>query len=385
MRCHAAVPADGRHVELADIVRACGESYAKTHRLAHCQRRALAAIERCRTAALGGHRRQCDTCGAIRIVYNSCRNRHCPKCQSLARERWLNARREELLPVPYFHVVFTLPHELNALAQAHPRAVYRLLFRAATETLLGFADRHLGGEPAITAVLHTWSRNLSQHLHLHCLVSGGALDREGHWTPARDRFLFPVRALTKVFRGKFLDGLASLTELRVLPSLRRTLRRRAWVVYCKPPFAGPETVLAYLARYTHRTALSNDRIVGFDGQTVRFRWRDHRDDRVKILALDASEFLRRFLQHVLPHRFVRVRHYGILANRTRRRKLRACRQQLDVPTPPAGPTESTADLVQRLTGQDLDACPTCRVGRLRTVAELPPCLTWQPVPYSDTS
>jgi hypothetical protein len=295
-------------VELADIVRACGQRYRRTRRLARGQRRALAAIERCRTAALGGHRRQCDTCGAIRLVYNSCRNRHCPKCQTLAQERWLAARRDELLPVPYFHVVFTLPHELNVLAQARPRPIYALLFRAAAETLLAFADRHLQGQPAITAVLHTWGRNLSQHLHLHCLVTSGALSPDGRrWTPAPAGFLFPVRALAKVFRAKFLDGLRTLDPPGPGPAAvaldttrQRTLRRKPWVVYCKPPLAGPDQVLQYLARYTHRTALSNDRLVGFDGHTVRFRFRDHRDGRVKILALEAEEFLRRFLLHVLP-------------------------------------------------------------------------------------
>ena len=377
-------------MELADIVRACGASYQATHRLARCQRRALAAIERCRTAALGGRRRQCDTCGAVRVVYNSCRNRHCPKCQALAQERWLAARREEILPVPYFHVVFTLPHELNAAAQADPRSIYALLFRAAAETLLAFAERHLRGEPAITAVLHTWGRNLSQHLHLHCLVSGGALRRDGsRWTPAPAGFLFPVRALARVFRAKFLDGLRATaapasslagTLAPSLPTLARQLRRKPWVVYCKAPVAGPEQVLAYLARYTYRTALSNDRLLGFDGRTVRFRYQDHRDGRVKVLALGAHEFLRRFLMHALPDRFVRVRHYGLLANRGRRRKLRLSRQQLGVSAPAPRPAASVAASVQALTGQDIDACPVCRIGRLHTVVEiplaLPPRTTW---------
>jgi len=379
-------------VELADIVRARGEHYERTHRLAVCQRRALAAIVRCRTAALGGHRRQCDACGAVRVVYNSCRNRHCPKCPTVAKERWLAARRDELLPVPYFHVVFTLPHELNLLAQMQPRPLYALLFRAAAQTLLAFADRHLGGPPAITVVLHTWGRNLSQHLHLHCLVSGGALRRDTQdWTPAPAGFLFPVRALARVFRARFLDGLRNLddappgsADARAAQALHAGLRRKTWVVYCKPPIAGPEQVLEYLARYTHRIALSNDRIVSFDGQTVRFRWKDHRDGQVKILALEAEEFLRRFLLHVLPDRFVRIRHYGILGNRARR-KLQLARERLGVAPQKPRPRESVAEIVRRLTGEDLDACPLCHVGRLRAVQVLPPEPRLRPTPTWDTS
>jgi len=371
-------------VELADIVRAWGPCSPRTHRLAVCQRRALAAIARCRTAALGGHRRQCDTCGAVRLVYNSCRNRHCPKCQGLAQERWLASRQHDLLPVPYFHLVFTLPHELNVLAQTHPRRIYALLFRAASETLLAFANRHLGGEPTITAVLHTWGRNLSQHLHLHCLVSGGALRRDGQqWTPAPVRFLFPVHALARVFRGKFVAGLRSWAADRSqsttgagaapdLHGLDHGLRRKPWVVYCKPPIAGPESVLGYLARYTHRTAFSNDRLVAFDGQQVRFRWKDHRDGRQKVLALPVEEFLRRFLLHVLPDRFVRVRHYGLLANRTRRHKLALARRQLGVEAPAAPPPESTPELMLRITGEPIDRCPVCRRGRLTTIETLAP-------------
>ena len=288
--------ADSRsdRVELADIVRAYGARYQLTHRLARVQRAALRAIETCRTAVLGGHTERCDQCGATRVVYHSCRNRHCPKCQTLTKERWLAARRAELLPVPYFHVVFTLPHAVNALAQGNPRVVYTLLFRAAADTLLTFGRdrRHLGGTIGITAVLHTWGQNLSQHLHLHCLVTGGALAAdESCWIASRTSFLFPVRALSRVFRAKYLAGLqhafdagqltfaegtAAWADPRIFAARLQSLRAIDWVVYAKRPFAGPEAVLEYLGRYTHRVALSNDRLVACDHDLVRFLWKDTR-------------------------------------------------------------------------------------------------------------
>src|SRR2546422_7895571 len=306
-------------VELADIVRAHGAAYQCAHPLCRAQRRALRAIATCRTAALGGHRAVCTTCGAERITYNSCRNRHCPKCQRVATERWLAARRREVLPIPYFHVVFTLPHPLNPIAQSHPRLIYRLLFQAAASTLTRFGrdPRHLGGDVGVTAVLHTWGQTLTQHVHLHCLVTGGALAPGGaRWLPAHPGFLFPVRALAQVFRGRYLaslqrafargalhftGGIAALAEPAALRAWVAELRQQAWVVYCKPPFAGPEHVLAYLGRYTHRVAISNERLIAFTDGRVRFRWRDYADgDRVKAMDLDADEFLRRFLLHVVP-------------------------------------------------------------------------------------
>jgi hypothetical protein len=268
-------------LELADIVRADGGAYRRTHRLTPAQHRALRAIAVCRTAVLGGHRETCDHCGATRITYNSCRNRHCPKCQMTAKERWLAARKADLLPIPYFHVVFTLPHTLNALAQGNPRVIYTLLFRAAADTLLTFGrdPRHLGGTIGITAILHTWGQTLSQHLHVHCLVTGGALATDrSRWITGRSSFLFPVRALGTVFRAKYLVGLhrvfdsgaltfaggtAALAERRAFVAFLGQLRAVDWIVYAKRPFAGPEQVLAYLGRYTHRVALSNDRLVGY--------------------------------------------------------------------------------------------------------------------------
>ena len=393
-------------VEVADIFRAHGAAYRHAHALARPQRRAMQAIETCRTAALGGHRETCDTCGAERIAYDSCRNRHCPKCQTLAKERWLAARRAELLPVEYFHVVFTLPHALNALAQGNPRVIYTLLFRAVAATLTTFGrdPRHLGGDVGGTAILHTWGQNLSQHLHLHCVVSGGALTQDGaRWLAAPPGFLFPVRALARVFRGKYLQALhraftagrlrfagalAALADPEAFATWLRDLRRHDWVVYAKRPFAGPTQLLEYLGRYTHRVAISNERLVSHTDGVVRFRWRDYADgDRVKIMTLAAEEFIRRFLLHVVPDGFVRIRHFGFLANRTRRTKLARCRALLTPPPAPAASAiESVAALMRRLTGIDIDRCPVCQQGQLHVTEILAP--TSPPtrgVPVVDTS
>jgi putative transposase/transposase-like zinc-binding protein len=386
-------------LELADIVRADGDAYHGTHRLAPVQRRALHAIETCRTAVLGGHRETCDRCGAVRITYNSCRNRHCPKCQTLTKERWLAARRADLLPIPYFHVVFTLPHDLNALAQGNPRVIYALLFRAAADTLLTFGrdPRHLGGTIGITAILHTWGQNLSQHVHLHCLVTGGALAADGaRWITGRSSFLFPVRALSIVFRAKYLaalrcafdagqltfaGGTAGLADRHTFIGFLGRLRAVDWIVYAKRPFAGAEQVLHYLGRYTHRVALSNDRLVEHGAGYVRFRWKDYADhDRVKILTLPTDEFLRRFLLHVVPRGFMRIRHFGLLANRTRRATLAQCRGLLHQREREHAEPESVTALLRRLTGVDLAQCPACGQGRMQITAILP-C----GVPAPDTS
>jgi hypothetical protein len=303
------------------------------------------------------------------------------------------------LPVEYFHLVFTLPHTLNALAQGNPRLLYALLFRAAADTLTTFGrdPRHLGGALGVTAILHTWGQNLSQHLHLHGVVTGGALAPDGtRWIPARSTFLFPVRALAKVFRGRYLarlqqafdrgdlhctGGLAPLADPAAFAGWLTELRQSPWVVYCKPPFAGPDHVLAYLGRYTHRVALSNHRLVAFADGRVRFRWRDYADgDRVKILDLAVDEFLRRFLLHIVPDRFVRIRHFGLLANRRRRTTLAQCRTLLAHLPPPPVPRESVRDLLLRLTGLDIERCPACQQGLLRRVELLAPT----PAPW-DTS
>jgi hypothetical protein len=374
-------------LELADIVRAHGAAYRRRHRLAHVQTVALRAIARCRTAALGGHQETCDRCGAGRLRYHSCDNRHCPKCQTLTKERWLAARRADLLPIPYFHVVFTLPHDLNALAQGNPRVIYALLFRAAAETLLAFGrdPRHLGGTIGITAILHTWGQTLTQHLHLHCLVTGGALAADhARWIPGRASFLFPVRALSTVFRAKYLaalrrafdagqltfaGGTADLADRQTFTGFLGHLRAGAWIVYAKRPFAGPAQVLDYLGRYTHRVALSNDRLVDHRDGRVRFRWKDYADhDRVKVMTLDVHEFLRRFLLHVVPRGFMRIRHFGLLANRTRHARLTRCRRLLGCPPTQEASSESVGELMSRLTGIDLARCPVCGAGRMQVTA-----------------
>jgi hypothetical protein len=394
--CTVAAPAaDERRasrLELADIVRAHGDAYRQTHRLAGVQDRALRAIATCRTAALGGHIDTCDQCGATRSAYNSCRNRHCPKCQYTAQTVWLAARQAELLPIPYFHVVFTLPHAVNALAQGNPRVLYTALFRAAADTLLAFGrdPKHLGGTLGITAILHTWGQNLSQHLHLHCVVTGGALAPDGaQWIPAQDGFLFPVRALSTVFRAKYLDALRHAFDHQRLTFAAGTadlapparfarwladLRAVPWVVYAKRPFGGPAQVLQYLGRYTHRVAISNARLIDLQDGMVRFRWRDYADhDRSKVMALSATEWLRRFLLHIVPRGFVRIRYFGLLANRRRRATLARCRVVLAAPTPVAPPAVPAITIATP--PSDIHRCPSCCVGIMRVTAvhaSLPP-------------
>jgi hypothetical protein len=385
------VPADPRPLEpaagweVADIVRLHGEAYARAHPLTPPEREVLDAIVRCRTPALGGHLERCDACGFQRPAYNSCRNRHCPKCQTTAKLRWLEARRAELLPVPYFHVVFTLPHALNRLARANKRQVYDLLFHAAADTLKTFGcdPKHLGGTLGLTAILHTWDQQLRYHVHLHCVVAGGALAPDGaSWLRAREEFLFPVRALSRVFRGKCLDALAksfargelARCDRVALEALVARLWKSEWVVYAKRPFAGPRKVLDYLGRYTHRVAIANHRILAVEDGRVTFRYRDRRDhDRLKTSTLGAEEFLRRFLLHVLPKGYQRIRHYGFLANRRKGTGLARCRRLLGLPPDlPAPPDTTTRQLLLDLAGIDPTRCPACGRGTLRIIGLLPP-------------
>ena len=378
---------------LAQIVRRYGtgdDNNNNSGRLSAVQRRALRAIARCRTAELGGHLAQCDACGERQYHYHSCRNRHCPQCQTLAKERWLAARRAELLPVPYFHLVFTLPHELNALAQGNPRAIYGLLFAAVSQTLLEFGrnPRWLGGEIAASLLLHTWNQVLLQHLHLHCLVAGGALAPDGQWICPKRGSLFPVQAPSAVFRGKFLARLATLlakgqlklagsTAALVHPSAQRrflaTLRTHDWVVYAQRTPAGPQGLLDYLARYVYKTAISNHRLLDLDPQgQVRFSWRDRaQGNRRRTMQLPAAQFLDRFVHHVLPSGFMRIRHIGVLANRHKRGLLAQARAALAAPAPQPLTKESAEQLCLRVMGIDIQRCPVCGLGRLRLVARLP--------------
>ena len=385
---HAA-PATRPALEVADILRERGSAYAETHRLSAQQQRVVDALVNCRTAALGGFKAECDHCGAVTIQYASCRNRHCPKCQTLSQTRWVERQCADLLDIGYWHVVFTLPHELNPVARGNPALIYRLLFKAASQTLLEFGrnPRWLGGEMGITMVLHTWGQNLGQHIHVHCIVTDGGLSPDGQrWlTPARKGFLFPTAALSKVFRGKYLDFLGAAHrngELRLhgggddshgFECLKTALRSHDWVVYSKAPFAGAGQVLAYLGRYTHKIAIGNHRLVDFDGENVRFRWRDYADgNRVKVMRLDADEFIRRFLLHVLPRGFTRLRHYGLLANRCRARKLALCRGLLHQPTPDPREPETAEEMMLRLTGIDVTVCRRCGEGTLRQILVLEP-------------
>jgi hypothetical protein len=374
--------------EVADVFCRYGEAYRQQHgaALSTAQHRVMTAIELCRTVALGGHLEECDACGHQRIAYNSCRNRHCPKCQSLAQAAWLERRCSELLNTTYFHVVFTVPEPVAAIAYHNKAAVYDILFRAAAETLRTIAadPKHLGAEIGFFAVLHTWGQQLLYHPHLHCVVPGGGISSDGsRWVSCRrPGFFLPVRVLARLFRRLFLQYLktafdsgrleffASLQPLRDRRTFLRFLmpaRMTEWVVYAKPPMAGPKQVLEYLGRYTHRVAISNSRIVGIDDGAVRFRWKNYRaSGRVKMMTLTADEFIRRFLLHVLPDGFQRIRHYGFLANRSRQQKLDRCRQLLAMPEPeaPACKGGDYRDCYQQLTGQSLKTCPACGHGHM---------------------
>ena len=364
--------------ELADIFRSHGQSYQRTHRLSASQQKVMRAVSVCRTQELGGHLKQCDTCGFEHPTYNSCRNRHCPKCQSLAKAKWLEKQTSELLPVGYFHLVFALPHEFNRLILAHKKIGLSLLFKAVSETLLEFDQTRLKGTLGIIAVLHTWDQTLKDHFHLHCLVPAGALSsNHSRWIGARPNFLFPVTALSQVFQGKFLALLQQACDKGKIPPANNEIkasRQKSWVVYAKKPFGSPQTVLDYLGRYTHRVALSNDRILNVQNGQVTLSYRDRKDgDKKKTVSLEAHEFIRRFLLHVLPDGFMRIRHFGFLANRAKKHALAQCRKLLKLDAAlPEIPKKSAHDLLLELTGIDLNRCPSCHQGTLIVVAELPP-------------
>ena len=367
-------------LEVADIFRSHGDAFrvAQHGRLLPDQRRVMAAIEACRTAALGGHVEQCDGCGMVRIAYNSCRDRHCPKCQGLARAQWLADRQADLLPVPYFHVVFTVPAPIAAIALQNKAVVYDILLKAAAETIrvIGADPQHLGGETGMIAILHTWGQTLTHHPHAHCVVPGGALAADGRWVGCKPNFFLPVRVLSRLYRRLFLErlqaafdkaklvffgNLARLMEPAVFAQHLDPLRNVEWNVYAKRPFGGPQQVLEYLGRYTHRVAIANSRLVACENGRVHFRWKDYRaDNKSKVMTLDADEFIRRFLLHVLPKGFRRIRHFGFLANACRTAKLPAVRAALAAPEPT--PTIEHADYRERyaiLTGHRIDLCPVC--------------------------
>jgi Putative transposase/Transposase zinc-binding domain len=366
---------------VADILRRRGPAWRASHagHVSLGQLKVMSAIERCRTAALGGHVERCEACAHTRISYNSCRNRHCPKCQAAAAKEWLADRQAELLPVPYFHVVFTLPATIADIAYHNKAVVYDLLLKTAAETLITIAadPKHLGARIGLTAVLHTWGSALTHHPHAHIIVPGGGLSPDGqHWIACRSRFFLSVQVLSRLFRRLFLErlaaayqagrlefyaGQAALAAPAAFKAHLAALRRREWVVYAKRPFGGPDAVLAYLSRYTHRIAIANSRLVAFDGEHVTFKWKDYRakaEARYKLMTLDADEFIRRFLIHVLPDGFHRIRHYGLFANANRAANIALARRLLGVPDPtPSSSENDSADDGQK--DEDWNTCPCC--------------------------
>jgi hypothetical protein len=381
--------------EIADVFRTGFAPYEKTYGpLQPEQYKVANAIVQCRTSALGGHVDRCDHCHHERISYNSCRNRHCPKCQALARAQWVEQRMNDLLPVPYFHIVFTLPNQLNAFALRNKKAFYSLFFQAVSETLQAFArdPKHLGGEIGFFTILHTWGQNLLDHPHIHCVVPGGGLIDGTQWKSCKKGFIFPVKAMAALFKGKMLDyfktavaksdiecfgTLEPFKDQKTFKILIDTLYQTDWVVYAKPPFAGPQAVLKYLGRYTHRVAIGNSRIVALSDKTVSFTWKDYADgNRQKTMTLSIVEFIRRFLLHVIPKGFVRIRHYGFLSNRGRKEKLERCMKILGkepaalVDPDNANTSRHWYDIVKHLTGNDPTICPVCRRGHMKTYREL---------------
>ncbi len=388
-------------LEIADILREGFAGYNEAYGpLQPDQYKVANAIMACRTAALGGHIDKCDQCSHERISYNSCRNRHCPKCQALARAQWVELRMRDLLPVPYFHAVFTLPAQLNAFALRNKKAFYTIFFEAVSETLQTFAKdpKYLGGEIGVISILHTWGQNLLDHPHIHCVVPGGGLVGNGRWKHCGKGFLFPVKAMSALFKGKMLDYFKTAVENQEMelsgslqqyanPStfsdLLTTLYKAQWIVYIKPPFAGPKAVLKYLGRYTHRVAISNSRLISMTDISTTFRWKDYADNnRQKAMTLSRVEFIRRFLLHVIPSGFVRIRHYGFLSNRSRKEKLTQCMKILGVKPPDHSAEQAPEsrhwyDIMKQLTGKDPTICPVCGKGHMKTYKEI----ARNPVPF----
>jgi predicted Zn-ribbon and HTH transcriptional regulator len=421
--------------EVADIFRRHGDSYRQAHPLPLSHLRVMHAIEVCRTDYLGGHIEKCDDCGYERQAYNSCRNRHCPKCQALGKAKWLEERKAELLPLRYFHIIFTLPHQLNDLILHNKRVLLNILFKAVSQTLLAFGKNNLGGKVGFTTILHTWNQKLLDHFHIHCLIPGGALsfDGQGWINLKKENFLFSVEALSVVFRGKYIDDLkkayqkgelkfppqsggSSTAKAANRPSKKEfqqlidQLYQKKWVVYSKASFQAPqiqankmnqsdstqpdsepdrEDLLDYLARYTHRVAISNERIQSVEDGQVTFRYKDRKkNNQQQTITLEANEFIRRFLLHILPDGFMRIRHYGFLANRYKKKSLALCRKALGLSGNITQPQKkSTREMMRLLTGKDITRCPNCSIGTLRVAEKIPPLYAqYQPkIKYRDTS
>jgi hypothetical protein len=370
--------------EVADILREYIGQYQDAFPLFPEHYKIVHNLLSCRTAELGGHIEKCDHCGTERISYNSCRNRHCPKCQNMPREKWLDARKAELLPVPYYHNVFTLPHDLNPLILSNKRIMLNILFKAVSQTLLEFGQNPkngLGGKLGFIAILHTWDQQLNAHFHLHCLIPGGVLKTDGSWQSTKKAYLFNVKAMSKVFRGKFLDlmtsayrnkGFASFGNPDQFKKLKESLYSKKWVVYIQKPIKRTEYVLEYLGRYTHRVAISNHRIISVKDGKVTFKYKNRKTKQTVFCTLTAIEFIRRFLLHALPIRFMRIRHFGFLSNRQKSENIKVIRMVLGQSAEPHKETEkSIEDMMFKLTGIDISACPRCKKGKMRVVGELP--------------
>lgn len=367
--------------EVQEIFLKYGSEYLKHHKLTLTQLKAMSAIQKCRTSKLGGHIDVCESCGNTQISYNSCRNRHCPKCQTLAKERWIENQKSNLLNIGYFHVVFTIPDTINLIVYQNQRELYTLLFKAVAETLTELAadKKYLGAKLGFTSVLHTWGQNLMHHPHIHCIVPSGGLSTTGKWVSSKKKFFIPVKVLSRKFRGKFLyyfkqlyyqnkfefhGGLDYLSINTEFEALLSSLYSKEWIAYCKPSFRDAACVVEYLGRYTHRVAISNKRIISIENNNVTFKWRDYKDkSKCKLMSISAEEFIRRFLIHILPNGFMKIRHYGFLGNRNKSTKLKICKQLTNTPILDREKI-STLQLIEQIVGRNVSKCPKCGSNKL---------------------
>jgi len=377
-------------LEIADILRKHIGDYQGQYPLWPEHRKIVFDLLNCRTAHLGGHIDRCSHCGMMRITYHSCRNRHCPKCQHMPRERWLEKRKDEILSTSYFHVVFTLPHELNPIILNNKKVMLNILFKAASQTLISFGENTLGGKLGFITTLHTWDQKLNAHFHLHCLVAGGAIAKDGScWTPCKGNYLFNKEALSLVFRGKFMDHMSRACQCENLKfagaeyqKLKTRLYEKKWIIDVRDPVKKPEHVLEYLARYTHRVAIANSRIMALKDGMVTFKIKNRKKNRTEQITITAVAFIRRFLLHSLPKRFVRIRHYGFLANRNRSANLNSIRQLMGLSDPTEKQIASVEEMMRQLTGVDITVCPCCRKGRMQLLFEIPERLARPPNPLA---
>ena len=372
------ITAKKQRLEVAHILYKHIGNYQNQYRLWAEHKKIVTDLLNCRTARLGGQIQRCDHCGTLRITYHSCRNRHCPKCQHMPRERWLQKRKEEILPTSYFHVVFTLPHELNTVILNNKKVMLNCLFAAASKTLLSFGQNELNGKLGFIAILHSWDQKLKDHFHLHCLVAGGALSKDQqHWIPCKENYLFNKDALSVVFRGKFIERMDNARRGEKLKfsakyhQLKDQLYTKNWVVDVREPVKQPQQVLEYMARYTHRVAIANSRLKSLKQGMVTFTAKDRKKNRTEPITITATEFIRRFLLHSLPKRLVRIRHYGFLANRNRKANLEDIRWLLKVPILADKQDASLEEMMLQLTGIDITTCPCCNQGKMKMLAEIP--------------